>query len=207
MRDPFPGPWVMHGVVVLVPFLGIAWGLRWSGRPLRFGGPAVGVLLGCCIVAAIPFRGLRPAGWLLGVMPGCSIPLLVLLLHGCLKACEGPPLLNPSGLRTVAWFGIATGLILYPGSLGWGSWDPYAAGWGARWLFAVVGTLAAACLLVRNGLGIVLLAAITAWHLGILESRNYWDYLVDPMLLLVCLPLAIHRRAVSPAAPVAATGS
>jgi hypothetical protein len=32
---------------------------------------------------------------------------------------------------------------------------------------------------------VVLVAALLAWQLGLMESRNLWDYLVDPVLLLV----------------------
>ena len=39
----------------------------------------------------------------------------------------------------------------------------------------------------QNRFGLLLLLAIVAYHLGLLESENYWDYLLDPAYCLVAL--------------------
>jgi len=36
-------------------------------------------------------------------------------------------------------------------------------------------------------LALILTAAVVAWSLQLLESRNLWDYLIDPLFLLVML--------------------
>lgn len=83
--------------------------------------------------------------------------------------------------------------VLYPTALGWGNWDAYRAGWGS-WVFLTglaLTALAAFC----AGLWLLpfaLAAGVLAWAIGLLESGNVWDYLLDPWLvLLACGQLVV----------------
>ena len=74
--------------------------------------------------------------------------------------------------------------------------DATAPGWLLIWgTFAWVG-LTAWLIWKRNRFGLLLLLAVTAFHLGLLESTNYWDYLLDPVYSAACL-VALSRRLVS----------
>ena len=76
--------------------------------------------------------------------------------------------------------------VLYPTALGWGDWDAYRAGWGS-WVF-LMGLALAALAAFSAGLWLLplaLAAAVLAWTLGLLESGNVWDYLLDPWLVLL----------------------
>jgi hypothetical protein len=90
-------------------------------------------------------------------------------------------------LRFFWRFGAVAGLVLYPAALGLGRWDPYSLGWGFSALFGLVGLLGAYHLICGNRFGWVVLIAIVAWQLRLLESRNYWDYLLDPVYFVVAL--------------------
>lgn len=133
----------------------------------------------------IPLHGLPLNRWVAGVVPGFSIPLLALLLHATQRALGGGGFLRAADLRSLGSVVTITGLVFYPLALGWGSWDPYPLGWGSGVLFGVGAALSALLLMRRIRLGWVLLAAILAWHLQALESANYWDYLLDPLLFLI----------------------
>lgn len=79
----------------------------------------------------------------------------------------------------------AAALLLYPLALGWGDWDAYRAGWGSPGMWAALLALSLLCW-VR---GLRLLPALVglallAWSLGVMESGNLWDCLIDPWLAL-----------------------
>ena len=133
----------------------------------------------------IPIQGLPLNRWVAGVVPGFSIPLLALMLHAALRGLGREGFLRAADLRSLGGFVMVVGGIFYPLALGWGSWDPYALGWGSGVLFGVGAALSALLLVRRIRLGWVLMAAILTWHLQALESTNYWDYLLDPLLFLL----------------------
>ncbi|HLP44957.1 MAG TPA: hypothetical protein VK469_03375, partial [Candidatus Kapabacteria bacterium] len=81
-------------------------------------------------------------------------------------------------------FGIVMGVLLYPMALGLGPYDPYSLGWGFSLLFVVMMVLTICLLVKRNPLGIVLMLCILAYQLRVLESPNFWDYLIDPFFVI-----------------------
>lgn len=76
-------------------------------------------------------------------------------------------------------------LVLYPATMGLSDVDPYRLGYNPRPLIVVIGLLALGLLVLRNGLGVAMLALATlAFSLGLKPSPNYWDYLLDPFIAL-----------------------
>ena len=89
---------------------------------------------------------------------------------------------------TTAWsFGAIGGLALYPMALGLGSFDPYEWGWPFSPLFVVIGALTVLLIWKQNRFGVLLVLAAVAFQLHLLESTNYWDYLLDPIYSLVSI--------------------
>ncbi len=85
------------------------------------------------------------------------------------------------------------GAMLYPAALGLGMIDPYQWGYlnnyrGIATPMLFLASLVAIVLLaarLNNDLILLCLAAATgAFLIGALESKNIWDYLIDPMLVL-----------------------
>jgi len=189
MNDPLLSRFVVHMTVALLLFVAVMGFLRMMGRPLRRG-PAFGVLWALCLAATwARLLGLDAAGWWSGIVPGLSIPTLALLVHAGLRLTGRVGWLRNQDLAGLYLLGAVAGLILYPAALGWSAWDPYAAGWMRSWVVLAGGfTCGVACLL-GNRLGWVLLATVAAWRLGLLESRNYWDYLVDPLFFVLALAM------------------
>jgi hypothetical protein len=136
------------------------------------------------IVILVPVRGLPLARWLIGIDANFSFPLMAIVFNKVWEHASGSRLLD-SEASMVSWvFGITAGIALYPMALGLGGFDPYALGWGFSWLFASMGILTIALLLIRNRFAAVLMACILGYDLNLLESQNLWDYLVDPFFAL-----------------------
>ena len=83
--------------------------------------------------------------------------------------------------------------VLYPTALGWGDWDAYRLGWGAPSLVMGLSLLALSCFWMGlRLLPLLIAAAVMAWSLGILESGNLWDYLIDPWIACVAIGVALR---------------
>ena len=194
MMSPSPSAWLLSLLVPSVAVFVILAGL--ADRLSRRLSPKVGwILLALCVVLfGIPWGNGSLARRLAGIAPGFSLPLTVCLFATAARALRLPELLRPTDLPAFWWFGAGTGLVLYPAALGWGPWDPYGWGWHFSALFAVMGLLGAGLIFRGQRLGWVLLVAIAAWHLRVLESPNYWDYLVDPLYFVLSLSLLAAKK-------------
>ena len=86
-----------------------------------------------------------------------------------------------------------TGLLLYPMALGLGPFDPYSLGFSglgfsAPWLPLLLAAAAtAAWWRGLRATAVVLLAVFWGWLLGVGESQNLWNYLLDAWLWLFAL--------------------
>jgi hypothetical protein len=173
------GPW-------LVLMLGIQRLISWRWATFRGwrlllvpGALALSVLL-------IPVDGIVLARWVASVAANFSVPFIGVLGIAAWERAFARRVLERE--REAAWtFGAIAGLLLYPFALGVGSLDPYEWGWYRSPLFIVVGVLTAGLIWRRNRFGILLLAAVIAYHLRLFESSNYWDYLVDPLYWFTAL--------------------
>ena len=137
-------------------------------------------------LALVPIGGVPLGRWLHGLGQTFSIPFLVLLFDFVvasflLPSARGGAWLDLPARRAAAWWGAAAALLLYPAALGAGPFDPYSLGWNTPGVAAAAAAGGALLALAGNRFGTVLLAAGAAWHLGLLESDNAWDYLVDPV--------------------------
>lgn len=83
--------------------------------------------------------------------------------------------------------------LLYPTALGLGDWDAYRLGWGAPGLFVSLSLLALSSFFIGwRRLPLLISAAVMAWSLGLLESGNLWDYLIDPWLACVAIAVSLE---------------
>jgi hypothetical protein len=78
--------------------------------------------------------------------------------------------------------------FLYPFALGWTRFDPYALGYGSIEFVSalLLVTLAAWCARL-NLIVLVVVVAGLAFLGGAYESRNLWDYLIDPLVALYAM--------------------
>ncbi|MEH6668990.1 hypothetical protein [Halopseudomonas sp.] len=162
-------------------------------------GYRLAVLLGAVLVALVPLStGLTLAGLLRGLTDDLAISSLVWLSAAAAIKLGYLPAL-PISARWPLWLCFAVlGLLLYPAALGLGMVDTYRWGYSPRGLIIAVGALTLLLILLRNVLGMLMLVLATlAFLLDLKPSDNYWDYLLDPFIVIYCLvaPLvALARR-------------
>lgn len=169
--------------------------------PVRMLSPPyrLAAFLGLLLVALIPLStGLTLAGLMRGLTDDLAITSLVWLTATTLiKLGYLPPLPTTAAWPLWLCFGIL-GLVLYPAALGVGMVDTYRWGYSPRHLIVVVAALTLVFGLLRNTLGVAMLTLATlAFVLDAKPSDNYWDYLLDPFVVIYSLvaPLvALARR-------------
>lgn len=123
-----------------------------------------------------------------GISSDLSITLVAL---ACIDLCQRlqgfPVVARQEKMRVYAAVALAA-LLLYPTALGWGDWDIYRSGWGSWGLWTALLGLSLFGWLKRWQLVPLLVGlSLLAWSIGLMESGNLWDYLLDPWLALACV--------------------
>ncbi|SDR84642.1 hypothetical protein SAMN05216421_0437 [Halopseudomonas xinjiangensis] len=147
------------------------------------------VLGAALAIGAVPVSGGMPlAGYLRALTDDLAITSVALLAAAALHRLGW--LSTPSSadrLQCYVFF-IAAGLILYPAALGVGMTDPYRWGYDPLMLIVVVGALALLMVWWGNRqLAAVLAIASLAYALRLKSSTNFWDYIVDPLVVLFAI--------------------
>jgi hypothetical protein len=164
------------------------------GKPVRgWLVTALLLLLSILLVTIIRIGGLPLSRWLISLNANFSIPLTVALIHKICQKAFGKEILPKKSRLTLWVFGIVMGILLYPMALGLGGFDPYALGWEFSILFVLMFFLTFGLLYVKDVFGIVLMISILSFNLELLESSNFWDYLVDPFYFFIALGLGLKR--------------
>lgn len=78
--------------------------------------------------------------------------------------------------------------VLYPATMGLTYVDPYRWGFNPRPMIVLIGFAALALLWLGNAVVVSMLALGTlAFALRLKASENYWDYMIDPLLVGYCV--------------------
>jgi hypothetical protein len=182
---------VVELCATVCPWLALMWCLQRVARltvpPLR--GWTLLAVTGAiaAVVLLVPIQGLVIARWVAGLNANFSIPLTVILAVIVWERVFERSLLSEREWTTAWTFGAIGGLALYPMALGLGGFDPYEWGWPFSPLFVVIGALTVVLVWKQNRFGFLLVLAAVAFQLHLLESANYWDYLLDPVYSLVSI--------------------
>ena len=148
------------------------------------------LLLPGLLLLAAPVKGWNAAAWIRVLEPNPSITLTALLLVALASRLSGKALFRRGDWSTAWLFGAAASLVLYPMGLGLTRIDPYGWGWGPA-LPACTALLVTILLLRGNRFGLVLIAVFAGFLLGLPESANFWDALLDPFLAIVSLLITL----------------
>lgn len=149
---------------------------------LRRRSPAL-LLAAVAALALIPLGALPAAAYVRGVLGDLSVTSMVLLLRALLRPLFRWPPLGAENALAVQALAVVGALVLYPPVLGLGWLDPYRWGYGGQGFVVAVLLLAAAAWLLRLHLAASCIAlAVLAHAVGWYESRNLWDYLLDPLV-------------------------
>lgn len=118
-----------------------------------------------------------------GVSSDLSVTLILLACVGLMRRLRGFPVMAGAESRSVFVVVALAALLLYPAALGWGDIDTYRSGFGSPVMLLVLLVLSVAFWLQGlRLLPMLVSAALLAWALGLMESTNLWDYLMDPWL-------------------------
>jgi len=129
-----------------------------------------------------------PLWWLRGLTGDLSITSLFMLLAAVYAQLLGETLIESEEKKLILRLVALLGIVFYPLALGVGQVDPYAWGYANPYM---LGALLGFSLLmfVRQyyAIATTLLAVVLAWHTGLLQSVNLWDYLLDPFIFFYAL--------------------
>ncbi len=149
------------------------------------------------VLAVLPIGQTDVSGIVLAHMGTLSASMLVLLAFqlfakvGCIEGFSTPVLRN----MNIFWFAI--GMTLYPAALGFFNTDVYSFGFHNSMNWCVLAVSVVAMLRRYQILGLCLAFSVLAHLLNLHESRNLWDYVIDPWLwiaAIVSLPAGMCRQ-------------
>jgi hypothetical protein len=184
----------------LLSLAAVATGLRLQRFPLA---ARIAVMLAAALAVFAPFGDLSAAAYVRGVTGDLSMATLVLAGAACVARLTGRTVIAPRDLRALFGLVASAAAFLYPFALGWTQFDPYALGYGSI-VFVTVLLLVtlAAWYFRRNIVALIIIAAALAYLLGAYESRNLWDYLIDPLAALYALVRLLAGARRRPGEPV-----
>jgi len=171
---------------LLVASLVLAISHRWLDKPVY----RVSIIAVAIAISLVPVNNLSIAHYLAGLFGNLSITSIVLLCSYLYFRCTGNsvhPIISHDLLRIYFIIGI-TAIIIYPSALGATRLDLYAEGYYPIMLGPVMFSMFVLGI-VRNWtyLASIIGIVFAAYGLGMLESNNLWDYLMDPLLSVYCL--------------------
>lgn len=135
------------------------------------------------VVALWPVNGLPVAGYLRGITGDLSITTLTLLVATSISLCFDVEIYQPRGLFVLMLFVLGSGIVLYPSALGLTYFDAYELGYDSKTLAAVLFLVSLAAWYYECYLVVVCVSlGVLAYLIGMYESRNLWDYLIDPLI-------------------------
>ena len=156
------------------------------------------VMLAAAFAFLVPIGGFSVVAYVRGVTGDLSMTTLVLAGAACVAQFTGRTLIERRERRAVCWLLTVAAAFLYPFALGWTRFDPYALGYGSVEFVTALLLLALAAWWARlNLIVFVIVAAALAYLAGAYESRNLWDYLIDPLVSVYALVRLLALRTVS----------
>ena len=146
------------------------------------------LIVGITLLLMLPLAG-DPAWYAVrGTFGDSSISALLFYIAFILQQNFSWQLCRPVELVLLRRLLAVTALLLYPFALGLTGFDSYSLGYANPWLLAIL-FIMALLLWWRTYyfLAISLTASVAAWSLQMLESGNLWDYLLDPVFVVLLL--------------------
>lgn len=153
--------------------------------PLAF---RVVLLLPAVWMLFIPINGLPVLFYVQGFPGELSMTTVILICYASICALLDKKIYNPRRFFCLMLLVLTVGLFLYPFSLGFTYFDPYALGYSSKTFLAFFFAAALTAWYFNfHFLVIVIVLDISAYLAGVYESNNIWDYLIDPILTLFAL--------------------
>ena len=159
-----------------------------SAQPSRVWFKLAAVMSLCAVWVAVGSAHIPIAAYARGITSDFSITLIVLAAWRLGQYTLGWPAKSQREQLAVMVALAIAAVLLYPSALGWSNWDAYRPGWGSWGMLLTLAVLCVVCFAWRLTVLPALAAlALLAWSLGLMESGNLWDYLMDPWLSIFAL--------------------
>ncbi|HLQ27308.1 MAG TPA: hypothetical protein VK138_15700 [Acidiferrobacterales bacterium] len=169
----------------LLSLAAAAAGLRVQRLSLR---ARIAAMLAAGLAVFVPVGELSVAGYVRGVTGDVSMTTLVLAGAACMAQLTGRAPIGPRDRRALLWLVAAGAVFLYPFALGLTPFDPYALGFGSVGFVTTLLLVTLAAWYARfNLIVLIVIVAALAYLGGGYESRNLWDYLIDPLVSVYVL--------------------
>jgi hypothetical protein len=140
------------------------------------------------IAALLPVFELPIAGYIRGSVGDLSVTTLMLLTATIFSRLRDNRPYSPQSFTALTFLVLGSGLILYTSALGLTYFDIYALGYGTKLIMVVFLLLSLGAWFFEYPLAAICLSASAlAYSLQIFESRNLWDYWIDPLLAVYAL--------------------
>ena len=155
------------------------------------------VMLFAALALFVPIGDLPIAAYVRGVTGDLSAATVVLAGAALITQVTGRALIGHRDKQVLCWLLALAAAFLYPFALGWTRFDPYALGFGSTGFITALLVITLASWWAKLYLAvIVVVVAALAFLAGAYESRNLWDYLIDPLVSFYALAwlLADVRR-------------
>ena len=140
------------------------------------------------IAAILPGSAGHYLAALLGSLSITTTLLLIYYLFSIWRPLSSPHKIKHD-LKLLKYVIAFVALGFYPASLGATMFDPYALGYSpvvlSTWLMMAT---VFAIIFKRDFIAGVIIIVFITYAANILESNNLWDYLMDPLLAVYCLP-------------------
>jgi len=178
----------------LLGLAAVATAIRLRRLPVR---ARYAVMLAAALAVFVPIGELSIAACVRGVTGDLSMSTLVLAGAACFAQLTGRTLIGLRDRQALCWLLALAAAFLYPFALGWTRFDPYALGYGSiAFLTALLVITLAAWWARLHVIVLVVIAAALAYLVGAYESRNLWDYLIDPLASVYALVRLLPPRTV-----------
>jgi hypothetical protein len=142
------------------------------------------------LIALVPFHGMSLAMILRGFWGDPGVTTMSLLILGI---AGRPPAALARDWRAPAVIA-GFSLLFYPLALGASGFDPWQLGFQPILPLILLGVPALLMLWRGQALWCWLLSInLIAFSAGLLDSTNFWDYVIDPFLAIACVVLAIRN--------------
>jgi len=146
------------------------------------------VILIITLLLMLPLSGLPGWYYVRGVFGDSSVIALFFYTAIILQQNFAWQLFQKDELLLLRRLTLAAALLLYPFALGLTQFDSYRLGYSNLWLVVIIMIITLFCWLQKYYfLALIMTAAVTAFSLQLLESRNLWDYLLDPLFIIAVI--------------------
>ena len=187
-------------ISVILPHIGAALVAACLGLALirRFTNAKVHLVIAFIASFTLTLLPLRefPASHYLRVLTGdLCILSFVWLTAGTIQTLLNGERIRSKQDRFTAIAALVISLFLYPSALGLSPLDTYSFGYSPVYLGPFIFFLFVLAVWLNYWImASSAVLALAAYHFGLMESNNLWDYLIDPVILIYSLCILVSDR-------------